>query len=464
MENKDIIDTGQSFYRRIITVATPIIIQNVISTSLNLADTIMIGRLGEAELAGSGAANQIFSIFSILCFGMYSGASVFVAQFWGARDLKSIRKILGFDIYLGLSAAVIFLGVIQAFAPNLIALFADDGDVIMYGEDYIRIVSYSYIVTAMTFAINFNSRTIQVLKVPTVISASAVLVNVIFNWLLIYGVGPFPEMGVEGAALATVIARCCELGFQILYISCWKAHPFHTSIRNLFSWDPELYRNILRRAVPVIVSEGGWSLGVAIVFATYGRIGASALAVVQVSNVVCQICQTAFFGFGNGSSILIGETLGKGDKVTAYAYTKKILRLGVIFTAIMVVMIIALRHPVAVIYDFSEETTELMMSTIFVFAFTMIPRMFSYLIQCGILRAGGDTFFCMVIELTSNLGIEVAMAYTGVVILGWPLPWCVALASLGNIFKTVTEYARYRSNKWMNIVIDIDEDEVKELC
>ena len=425
------LEAGQSFYRRIITVATPIIIQNVISTSLNLADTIMIGRLGEAELAGSGAANQIFSIFSILCFGMYSGASVFVAQFWGARDLKSIRKILGFDMSLGLATAFVFLGVIQLFAPNLIALFADDGDVIMYGEDYIRIVSYSYIVTAMTFAINFNSRTIQVLKVPTVISASAVLVNVIFNWLLIYGVGPFPEMGVEGAALATVIARCCELGFQILYISCWKEHPFHTSIRNLFSWDPGLYKSILRRAVPVIISEGGWSLGVAIVFATYGRIGASALAVVQVSNVVCQICQTAFFGFGNGSAILIGETLGKGDKVTAHAYTKKILSLGVVFTAVMVVMII---------------------------------RMFSYLIQCGILRAGGDTFFCMVVELTSNLGIEVAMAYTGVVILGWPLPWCVALASLGNIFKTVAEYARYRSNKWINIVIDIDENEVKELC
>ncbi len=464
MEKNEIIQSGQSFYGRIITVATPIIIQNLINTGLNLADTIMIGRLGEAELAGSGAANQIFGIFAILCFGLYSGAAVFVAQFWGAKDLKSIRKILGFDMSLGLVTAFLFFGVIQAFAPNLIALFANDSQVIAYGEEYIRLVSYSYIVTALTFAINFNSRTIQVLKVPTMISGSAVLVNVVFNWLLIYGIGPFPEMGVRGAALATVLARGSELTLQIVYIGCWKEHPFHKSMRNLFAWDSNLYRSILRRAVPVIISEGGWSLGVAIVFATYGRIGASALAVIQVSNVVCQICQTAFFGFGNGSAILIGETLGRGDKVTAYAYTKKILRLGVVFTAVMVVMIIALRYPVAVIYDFSEETTELMMSTIFVFAFTMIPRMFSYLIQCGILRAGGDTLFCMVIELVSNLGIEVVMAYTGVIILGWSLPWCVALASLGNIFKTIAEYARYRSNKWINIVIDIDESKVRDLC
>lgn len=452
MENLTI-DAKKFFYKRMVTVAFPVVIQNLISIGLNMADTLMIGKLGEIELAAAGAANQIFNIFTTVLFGLFSGAAVFVAQYWGAKDIASIRKIIGFDIVIGLMLSMVFFVGIQFGAPQIIGIFAKDPEVIEYGCDYIRIVVFSYIVTAVSFTLSFNSRSIQILKAPTIISAVALVINVVLNYILIYGAGPMPMLGIKGAAYATLIARICELIMLIGYIYFSKGHPLHAHLSEIFRNDPRLYRHMLKLALPVVVSEGGWSIGMALVFAVYGKIGASALAVVQVGTVTCQLFQSLFFGLGNGSAVIIGETLGMGDKKMAYEHTKRILVIACIFNVLMVIFVLSVIKPVAQVYDFNKETTEMLIPTMTVFAFTMVPRMFTYVIQCGILRAGGDTVFCMATEIFSNLFLELTLAYVSVMILHWPLHMCIALASIGNIFKTTVQYIRYRSKKWINIVI-----------
>ena len=149
----------------------------------------------------------------------------------------------------------------------------------------------------------------------------------------------------------------------------------------------------------------------------------------------------------------IGETLGIGKFELAKLYANKTIKIALVMIACMVAGIILMIKPISAIYNFSPETTELLGKVLIVFAFTLIPRMLSYIFQCGILRAGGDTLFCMVIELTSNLVIELAMAYTAVVFLKWPLQMCIALASLGNIFKMSAFIFRYKSGKWQKKVI-----------
>lgn len=448
-----IVNEKQFFYKRMLTVAFPVVIQNLISIGLNMADTIMIGKLGELELAAAGAANQVFNIFTTVLFGLFSGAAVFVAQYWGAKDIHSIRKIIGFDIRAGLMLALLFFAAIQIKAPAIIGVFASDKQVIAYGCDYIRIVAFSYIITAISFTLSFNSRSIQILKAPTVISGIALGINVFLNMMLIYGIGPFPELRIKGAAYATLIARIIELCMLICYVYFSKDHPFHARLSELFEKDTNLYKHMLKLALPVVISEGGWSTGMALVFAVYGQLGASALAVVQVGTVTCQMFQSLFFGLGNGSAVIIGETLGMGDKEMAYKHTKRILTIACLFNVMMVIFVLSVTKPIARLYDFNVETTAMLIPAMTVFAFTMVPRMFTYVIQCGILRAGGDTVFCMVTELVSNLVIELGLAYVSVMILHWPLHMCIALASFGNIFKTIIQYIRYRSKKWINIVI-----------
>ncbi|MEF9922732.1 MAG: MATE family efflux transporter, partial [Anaerovoracaceae bacterium] len=291
-------------------------------------------------------------------------------------------------------------------------------------------------------------------KVPTIINACALLTNTALNYTLIYGHFGFAKHGIVGAATATLIARILELAALIAFVYLSKNHPFHGKVKELLSFDLEMLKRVMKTALPVVCSEGGWSVGVALVFAAYGRIGASALAVVQVSNVICQFCQCAFFGLGNAAAVIVGETLGKGQKEVAYEHGRTVIKMAWVLNVIMVVMILALRNPIAIIYKFSDATTEMLLLSLGVFAFTMVPRMLSYVIQCGILRAGGDTVFCMIIELACNLGIEVILAYVSVMFFHLPLHLAIAVASIGNLIKAITQYMRFRSKKWINIVIE----------
>ncbi|MDY6037429.1 MAG: MATE family efflux transporter [Eubacterium sp.] len=441
------------YYRRMLTVTIPVVIQNLLNIGLNMADTIMIGRLGEIELASTGAANQIFGIFGAICFGFFSGAGVFVAQYYGVKDIKSIRKIIGFDFVLGALIAMMFFFFVHIKSEEIISLFAKDGAVIAYGSRYIKIVSFSYIMTAISFAISYNSRVVARMKAPTIINASAMLVNVVLNYILIYGAGGFPAMGVAGAAYATLAARTYELVALIIYIISDKTHPFNAALSELFVSDFKLYRKVIKTGMPVVCSEGGWSLGMSLVFATYGILGASALAVIQVASITSLIFQSVIFGFGNGASVIVGETLGMGNFDVAKEHARRTIKISCILILGMVAGILSMIKPVSIIYSFNRDTTEMLTKTLIVFAFTMIPRMLSYIYQCGVLRAGGDTLFCMVIELTSNLVIELAMAYIAVVFLKWPLHMCIALASFGNIFKMTAFYIRYRGGKWLKKVI-----------
>ena len=445
--------TKSDYYKRLLLLALPIIVQHLITVSLNLVDNIMIGKLGPLPLAAVGSANQVYSIYSMILFGLFSGAAVPLAQYFGVRDFKSIRGILGMDIILCLVMGIPTVIAVVVFAPEVISFFAEEPQVIALGSQYIRIVAFTYLTIGISFAISFNSRSVQSLKVPTIINVCSILTNTVLNYLMIYGHGGFSAMGVKGAATATLIARIFEMTALIVYLCVDKNHPFHGKLKDFTSFTWAFMKSVMHTALPVVISEGGWSLGVTLTFAAYGKISAQALAVIQVSQVLCSLCQCTAFGVGNANAALTGETLGQGKGEEAYENSKKYMNVQWALNAIMCVMILLLRKPVAVIYDFDAETTEMLMLSLGVFAFTLIPRMASYAVQCGILRAGGDTFFCMVVELVCNLGIEVVLAYLSVLVFHLPLHLCILVASGGNIIKTIVEYKRYLGKKWINTII-----------
>lgn len=428
-------------------------LQNLVQVALNTADTVMIGRLGELQLAAVGAGNQMFNVYCSLLFGFFSGAGVYVAQYYGAKDLKHIRRIVGFDLMLGTVLTVLTTVFAQLYPDKVIGIFADDPAVIEDGAVYLRIVSLSYLFTAWSFALGFNSRAVQRPKGPATIDCLALGLNVVLNYLLIYGPGPFPALGVKGAAIATLIARIFEFLAMVIYIAMLKDHPFHGDLRQMFDWDGELFKNVMKKGVPVTLSEGGFSLGSSLTFACYGMLGASALAVVQVAGMACQIFQSVIFGFGSGAGVVIGEVIGMREVEIAEDYCKRVLKIAGVMIAIMVAGILLIMKPIGLIYGFGAETTGLLYSALSVYAFMMIPRMTSYIVQCGVLRSGGDTFFCMIIEVVSNLGLEPALAYTAVALLGWPLPMCIALAALAYVFKAAAFLIRYKSRKWLNVLV-----------
>ena len=441
------------YYRRLILLALPMVFQHTVTISLNLIDNVMVGRLGAYALAAVGSANQIFSIYEMILFGLFSGAAVLVSQYFGAKDYDKVKKIVGMDILIGVSVGVLTVLLIQCFAPQILSFFASEKEVIGLGTEYIRIASLTYLVMGVSFAISFNCRALQTMKYPAVISCCSLLVNTLLNYILIYGNFGCPALGVRGAAIATLAARVIELTALITYLALDKSHPLHGHLREFKGFTSDLFQIMLRTAMPVLISEGGWAVGVALVFAAYGKIGAEALAVMQAANTVCGLCQCTMFSLGNASAALTGEALGQHNPTLAYENGKKYLKVQVMVNAVITMVILLLRRPVAILFDFDSATSELLMLAMAAFAFTQIPRMMAYSVQCGILRAGGDTFFCMVVELTCNLVIEVILAYFSVLILHFPLHLCLFVASFGNILKAVVEFRRFFSRKWINIMV-----------
>lgn len=447
-----LIKDNKDFYRQMAKVGIPVMLQQLIIVAVGICDTIMVGKLSEEALASVGAANQIFFIYIDSVFGFLSGVAVFSVQYWGIRDLKALRKLLGiaYSSCLAVGLPITVIGYI--FAPQLIAIFSDDPTVVTMGTDYLRIVVFSYMFTALTFVISYNSRAIAMLKWPTIANALAVGLNIFLNWVLIFGKFGAPAMGVRGAATATLISRIIEFVIVFSYIYIFsKEHPLKARLREM-KFDRELFIRVVRTAVPVILNELLWVLSFTLTFAIYGDLGPVALAVVQIAMTVTDAFQAVFAGIGNGAGVLIGQELGRGNRDNAFVFSKKSINVIWIFIAISTVLLIISRGFIVDIYDFEQSTNDLIMITLMVFALSLAPKMLAYFFICGIFRPGGDTLWCVWVDSGLNWLMQVPMAYLGVHVLHWELWAVIALVALGEVAKTVVCYIRFFSKKWINVV------------
>lgn len=444
--------TGKNkiFYKEMLAIAFPVMLQQLIIVAVQLCDTIMVGSLGEEPLAAVGAANQIFIVYIDSVFGFLSGVAVFSAQYWGIKDLKALRSLLG----LGYVTVFIFGAVTTVFvywqAPFLLSLFTDNQEVIALGIKYIRIAVFTYLIGALTFVISYNSRVISRLKWPTIINACAVAINIFLNWVFIFGHLGAKPMGVEGAATATLIARIIEFALTMAYIYAAKGHPLGASIKEMkFSF--ELFKEVVKTALPVVANEVLWVLSFTATFAIYGRISAVALAVVQVAMTVTDIFQSIYFGMANGCAVIIGKSLGRGDREEGFRTGKRCLKITWCLNIVCSLLLILARGPIVAIYSFPEATNALLFSTLLVYAIAITPKMLPYVYICGIFRPGGDTLWSAIVDGGLNWFLQVPLAWISVVTLGLPLPACIAVVALADAVKGVVCHFRFRSKKWINV-------------
>lgn len=441
------------FAKMIIIIAIPIVFQQVISLALNMIDTFMIGSLGVKELAAVGAANKVYFIFGIICFGVYSGGSIYLSQYWGVKDIESIRKVVAIDLWIGVGLSILTVIVSLVFAPNIIWLFARDPEVIAMGSSYLRIVCFTYMMIAVSFAYSFNSRAIHNLKMPTLISAVAIMVNTTLNYGLIFGNLGLPKLGVEGAAIATLIARFLEVICMLLFVYKSESHPLAVEGHAIIHIDKQLMKKVCKTSLPVVASEGSWSIGTTTCFIAYGLLGTSAIAVVQVASVINDMFQAVFFGIGNAAAVLIGNELGRKHKETAIQYGKIFIIINMICCILFSGLLLLLKDYVVDIYNYDTQTSALLSATLISFALFTTPKMMSYVHICGILRAGGDTKFCMLCDLIGIWFIAVPLAFLAAGVWKLPLPMVVAISFSDEIIKCLITLWRFLSKKWIHELI-----------
>lgn len=448
------LNINKGFFKTMLAIGIPVMFQNLLSTALNLIDTLMIGQVGKNELAAVGLANQLFFVMILLIFGINSGASVFIAQFWGRQDTVNIKKTMGIGLIFGGIVSGIFLMIGQIFPEQVMHLLSNGNEqLIHHGSIYLKIVSWSYVFTAISFAFSVAARSIAQATTPTIVSAIAVAINASLNYVLIYGKFGMPEMGVAGAALATLIARVFEM-VALLIILYSQSSPLAAKFKELFNFDLAYLKTVMGTSLPVIVNESMWAVGNVMYTIAIAKISADAVASYQVGVSVYRFYEVVFIGFASACQVMIGNSIGAGDEEGAKSHAKHFIMLNQAAVLVIIGLLIATASWNVSLFGLPPEVSVSAANLVKLYGVFSFFKCFNLLMIVGVLRGGGDTHYAMRVELAAVWLVGVPMAFIGAVLLKWPVEWTVAAMMMEEVVKSIFCFYRYLSRKWCHNVIN----------
>ena len=440
------------FGSTLLKIAIPIILQNLVCSSLNMVDTIMIGRIGTVELAAVGVATQFFFFNMVVLVGICSGYCIFVAQYWGKHNLIKIKHYLGVILCYATFAGIIFTTLGILYPEEIMNLFNHDPEVITIGATYIRILAVTTIFQGFTIGYGYASRSIENAFLPMIASLIALATNTFLNYVLIFGKFGAPAMGVTGAALATLFARFLEMMLLLIY-TYGKKTPLavHLSEMNLH---PSFFFGDLKTVLPVMLNEVCWGLATVVYIAAYGRIDTDALASVQVAFTVQNLFLIFGFGVSGATATMVGNNIGRGLTKRATLYAHRSLFLALAIGTVLTVMILILAPVFLYFYDLSSErVTEDALLMIRILALTMPMKLINMTLIMGILRAGGDVIFSLLSESCTMWLIGVPLAFFGALVLKWPVYMVFTLVIAEEIVKLILCLWRVFSNRWLRLCL-----------
>ena len=440
--------SDKAFFKNLFLLIIPIIFQELLNSSVNLVDNFMIGQLGEIAITSVGLANQIFFVFNLILFGINSGASVFVGQYFGKGDFNGIHKVMGLGIMLSLLNALIFVTAI-IFAPEfLMSLYSKDEAVIAEGIRYLQVICPAYIVIAFIMAINAALKAIRKTHFPMITTFIALITNIILNYLFIFKLG----YGVKGAAMATLCARCVELSAQLLIIFSKKL-PILTNIKNYFNFNKSFVVSYFDVCTPVILNEIFWSIGISVCNMAYKFSGTDAQSAVQITGTIQNLFTVMGVAIGGGCGILLSNVLGYGDTEKAKDYSKKCMVLTILISSIMGIILVILSPYIINMFNVKDLVKEYTHKLLVIVAFGLIFKTYNYTTIVGILRSGGDTKYTAILDFASVWFIGIPMAFLGAYFLDLPIYITYAMVYSEEIIKGFFSSARVRKNKWAKSLV-----------
>lgn len=436
------------FLTKALKIALPVAMQGMLNTIVNLVDTMMIGALGSASIAAVGLANKVFFVFTLLVFGIVSGSGVLAAQYWGNGDIKNIKKVVGLALTLAVTASFAFLLPAVVYPDKVMRIFTASEDAIQVGMGYLTIVALSYPATAVSNTFVAMLRATGRVKAPVVISSFTIFINIFFNYTFIYGNFGAPAMGAAGAALATLIARFVEAGAILGVVYLGKA-PVAARFREMFGYSRAFLAQFFSTASPVIANEFMWGLGTTLYSLAYGRMGNDAVAAITIATTIQDIVTVLFQGLSAATAVIMGNEMGAGKLKRAERYAKNFLILQFIITILAGLFCVAIRWNIIGFYNITAEVAQDVSRCILVFVLFMPFKMFNFVMIVGILRSGGDTKMCLLLDCSSVWCIGVPMAFLGGLFFGFPIYIVYGMVTLEEVYKTVLGYWRYRKKKWL---------------
>ena len=439
----------REYYARLLQFGLPIALQQLIFTLLNLVSNVMVGQLGDTTIAAEGLANQIFFLFNLLIFGIGSGSAMFTAQLWGKRDIKNIHKVLGLALTLSLSSGVLFLLATQYFPAQVLSIYSKDPQVIAEGSSFLQIFGFSFFFFAITATFSLVLRSIGQVRLPVAVSISALVLNVILSYGLIFGKLGLPALGANGAAWSILIARAFECIF-LVSLAYLRKLPVAAPLRELFSFNLTFAINVLKPVIPVTLNEILWSLGITAYQVIYARIGTEQFAAINIAGTISDLIVVAFLGIGNATAILVGNFIGAGETQKAQEYGGRSVALGAVGGFLIGMFVLALSPLVLSLYRVSPQVIIYAHNILIISCTFMWLRMMNMVLFIGIFRAGGDTRFALVLDGLIIWLVGVPLTAYGAFVLNLPIALVYMLTLSEEFTKWALAIWRFLSRRWIH--------------
>ena len=450
----------RSFYKNVMLIVLPIIVQNLVSNFVSLLDNVMVGRLGTDEISGVTIINQLIFVFQLAIFGGLSGAGIFTAQYFGAEDMEGVRYTFRFKLYTALAVLAVTFGILLILPDQLIGLYLTAGDpesvaaTLSYAKSYLNIILMGLPAFAVTQCYAHTLRECGQTAMPMKASVAEVLTNMVLNYLLIYGKLGLPRLGVEGAAIATVISHLVGLAILVIYSHRHTdRHPFVKGLYRSPYIPGDVAKSIFRRGSVLLFNEVLWSVSITTLTQLYTHRGLIVVAALSITATVSNIFNVLAFSMGDAISIMVGQDLGASRMEEARSDARQLTALSFAIAVVLLGVMALVARYIPLIYNVAEEARSLAIRLIMICAYVM-P--IDALAHCSyfIMRAGGKTFITFLYDSAFNWLIQLPLCYVLVTYTEMPFVTIFLLCSLTSLIKAVAGIIMVRKGIWIHNIIE----------
>lgn len=431
-----------------------LVLQNVVTLSVNLADNIMLGAFSETALSGVTTVNQVQFVFQQLLMALGDGLVIFGSQYWGKKETEPVRKISAWAMRTGIFIALILFLLASFFPRQLLGLFTTDQTIIEAGLSYLAIIRFTYFFFAVTQILLATLRCVEIAGIAFGLSVMTLIINCSINWILIYGHFGAPRMGAAGAAVGTLTARIAEICVLITYISK-KQSWIGIRIQDYLQADWKFGRKYYKVVCPLLVIQGLWGINTAFQTAILGHMTAAAIAANSAASNLFLMVKSAAVGAASAASVTMGKTIGSGDLKLTKLYSKKLQKLFVVMGIICGVLLFFIRIPVLSLYQLSPETREMANTFLMILSVVMVGMSYQMPTNGGIIRGSGSIAYSMKVDLISTWAIVIPLSMFMAFVVKASPAIVVCCLNADQIFKCVPAFLKCNYGHWIKTMTNI---------